>query len=301
MASNAVKLAVNYAWDHIHDDNHWYGEVKSNATVTAEYVMLYQALGLEKSLRCDCEALCQWLLSDQKPDGSWGIAPNYPGDVSTSTEAYLALKILGVCSETPAMRRACTFIRSAGGVAKVRFFTRIFLATFGLFPWKAVPELIPELIFMPSWASINIYSLSSWVRITIIPLLLLSHHQPVFELPNGKSPDNDFLNELWCDPTDKVVSYTKPVVELLKKDKIGLMFTIIDKVLYQLGGFRSFPFRAYARRQCVKWILDHQEAAGDLAGIFTSVHVGLLALRLEGFSMTDSCIVRGLEAVERFA
>lgn len=301
MASNAVKLAVNYAWDDVHDDGHWYGELKTNATITAEYVMLYQALGLEKSLCRDCEALCQWLLSDQNPDGSWGIAPNYPGDVSTSTEVYLALKILGVCTKTPAMQRACSFVKSAGGVAKVRIFTRIYLATFGLFSWKAVPELTPELIFMPSWAPINIYSFCSWARSTIIPLLILSHHQPVFELPNGKFADNDFLNELWCDPTDRVVLYTKPVVDLLKKEKAALLFTIVDKVIYQLGGLRSYPFRGYARRQCVKWILEHQEEAGDWAGIFPPMHVGLIALRLEGFSMTDTCIVRGLEAVERFA
>lgn len=33
------------------------------------------------------------LFSDQKPDGSWGISPgDYPGDISKTVEAYLALK-----------------------------------------------------------------------------------------------------------------------------------------------------------------------------------------------------------------
>lgn len=298
---NALKLAVNYAWGDVHDDGHWYGELKTNATITAEYVMLYQALGLERSLNYDREALCQWFMSQQNPDGSWGIAPNYPGDVSTTTEAYLALKILGVSIKRPEMQRACSFVKVVGGIAKVRIFTRIYLATFGLFPWGAVPELTVELILIPSWAPISIYSLSSWARSTVIPLLILSHHQPIFELPNGKSASNNFLDELWCNPTDKAVPYTKPIMDTLKTDRIALLFTIIDKLIYQLGGLRYFPLRGYARRQCVNWILEHQEAAGDWAGIFPPMHVGLLALRLEGFSMTDSCIVRGLEAVERFA
>ena len=34
--SNALKPAVNYAWDDAHDDGHWYGELKTSATVTAE-------------------------------------------------------------------------------------------------------------------------------------------------------------------------------------------------------------------------------------------------------------------------
>ena len=301
MSSRTLQLAANYAWDDVHNDGHWYGEMKTNATITAEYVMLYQALGLENNLERDREALSHWLLSDQNPDGSWGIAPDYPGDVSTTTEAYLALKILGTSVKNRAMQRACFFIRSVGGVAKVRIFTRIYLATFGLFPWKAVPELPAELILMPSWAPISIYSFSSWARSTIVPLLILSHHRPIYDLPNGRIADNGFLDELWLDPDDKVVAYTVELGKSLRTDKVSLLFTVIDKVIYQLGGLRGFPMRGYSRRQCVNWILEHQEVAGDWAGIFPPMHTGLLALTLEGFSITDSSIVRGLEAVERFA
>ena len=301
MSSKALQLASNYAWDDVHDDGHWCGEVKSNATITAEYIMLYQALGLEKSLERDREALSHWFLSDQNPDGSWAIAPNYPGDISTSTEAYLALKILGTSTKDPAMQRACSFIRSVGGVAKVRFFTRIYLATFGLFPWNAVPELPAELILLPSWAPINVYSFSSWSRSTLIPLLIVSHHRPIYELPNGRTADNGFLDELWLDPDDKEVAYTMDLAKSLRADRVTLLFTLIDKVLCQLGGLRRFPMRGYSRRQCVNWILEHQEVAGDWTGLFPPMHTGLLALSLEGFSMTDSSIVRGLKAVERFA
>ena len=301
MSSKALQQAANYAWDDVHDDGHWYGELKTNATITAEYVMLYQALGLEENLERDREALSHWFLSDQNPDGSWGIAPNYPGDVSTSTEAYLALKILGTSTKDPAMQRACSFIRSIGGIAKVRFFTRVYLATFGLFPWNAVPELPAELILLPSWAPINVYSFSSWSRSTLIPLLILSHHRPIYDLPNGRTADNGFLDELWLYPDDKNVAYSVDLRNSLRTDKVTLLFTIIDKVLCQLGGLRGFPMRGYSRRQCVNWILEHQEVAGDWAGIFPPMHTGLLALRLEGFGMTDSSIVRGLEAVERFA
>ena len=302
MDSSALRLAANYAWDDLYDDGHWYGEGRSNATITAEYVMLYQALGLNKSLDHDREALCQWFMSDQNLDGSWGIAPHYPGDVSTTTEAYIALKILRVSIKIPAMQRACCFVRSVGGVAKVRFFTRIYLAMFGLFPWKAVPELPAELILMPSWAPINIYSFSSWSRSTIIPLLIISHHRPVFRLPNGTSADNQYLDELWLDSTEKAVAYSAPILDTLKKmDTAAMFFTVIDKIIYQLGELRYFPSRDYSRRQCITWILEHQEPAGDWAGLFPPMHTGLLALRLEGLDMTDSRIIRGLEAVERFA
>lgn len=128
-------------------------------TITAEYIFLRQALGLD--LTTDGEAYRRWVLSDQKSDGSWGIAPNYSGDVSTSVEAYLALKLLNVPTTNPAMLRARQYILPAGGIVKVRVFTRIFLAMFGLFSWSAVPQLPSELILMPPSAPINIYTLSS--------------------------------------------------------------------------------------------------------------------------------------------
>ncbi|KAL5325582.1 hypothetical protein ACEPPN_006710 [Leptodophora sp. 'Broadleaf-Isolate-01'] len=295
----ALKSAIRYASDLARDDGHWCGELRSNATITAEYVFLRQALGLD--MEFDKRALCQWLLSDQNHHGSWSIAPDYPGDVSTTTEAYLALKILGIPADDPVMQRARDFVIEAGGIAKVRIFTRIYLAIFGLFPWDAVPELPAELILMPAVCPINIYTLSSWARSTVIPMLVMSHHQPVYALPNMKSSTNDFLDELWCNAAEKMVPYCLPLTELWKTDTTSFVFAAVDKVLHRLGGLRKFPTRDYARRKCIDWILAHQEKSGDWAGIFPPMQCGILALTLEGFSLDDPCVSRGLEAIERFA
>nr|ANM86693.1 putative squalene cyclase [Cladonia uncialis subsp. uncialis]AUW31003.1 putative squalene-hopene cyclase [Cladonia uncialis subsp. uncialis] len=294
-----LDLAVKYTCEVVKANGRSCGELRSNATITAEYVFLRQALELD--LKVDSDALCHWFFSEQKPDGSWSIAPSdYPGDVSTTTEAYLALKILGISSDAPPMQRARNFVITQGGVEKVRIFTRIYLATFGLFPWNSVPALPAELIFMPAWAPINIYKLSSWARNTIVPLLMVCHHRPIFPLPNGQSAHNDYLDELWSSPTQKAVPYRKALRELLWIDLVAFAFAFMDMVLSYLDGLRGFFLREHALRQCSTWILEHQEASGDWAGIFPPMHVGLLALILEGRSLSDSCVVRGLEAVERF-
>ena len=141
----------------------------------------------------------------------------------------------------------------SGGIAKVRFFTRIFLAAFGLFPWNSVPQLLPELILMPQLSHINVYTLSSWTRVTLIPLLLVRHHQPIYALPNGTSTDNDYFDELWCDPKNKNIPYSESFWDLLwKKEMTAIAFTALDSIVYYLGGLRYFPLRSYARQQCVK-------------------------------------------------
>ena len=146
LARECLESAAQFSRNIQHADGHWCGELRSNPTITAEYVFLNQAFGIDMS--GSRQALCQWLFSQQKDDGSWGIAPNYPGDISTTVESYLALKILQIPPESPAMHRARVFILSVGGLAKVRIFTRIYLATFGLFSWNDVPEMPVELVFV---------------------------------------------------------------------------------------------------------------------------------------------------------
>ena len=298
-AVEALHSAAEYSFKMRKDDGSWSGEVHANATFTAEYVFMRQALGF--SLQTDQEALCHWLLADQNLDGSWGLAPRHPGDVSTTTEAYLALKILKLPADAPAMCRAREFVISHGGIAKVGIYTRVWLATFGLIPWDAVPQLPMDLILMPSWSPVNIYTLASWARTTLIPLLLVRHHQPIYALSNGASADNDFLDELWCNPANKHVPYLPSLWNMLKQNDITTLgFSVLDKILCLFGGLRQFPMRKYIRQQLVDWILQHQEASGDWAGYWPPMHGGVLALLLEGFSIDDPVISSGLEAMERF-
>lgn len=148
LTRDCLVSATQYSNHTQRDDGHWCGELRANATISAEYVFLYQALELD--LTNSRDPLCQWLLSQQQVDGSWSIAPDYPGDVSTTVEVYLALKILNISPNDPAMERARVFILGAGGVSKIRVFTRVYLALFGLFSWDDVPELPAELIFVSS-------------------------------------------------------------------------------------------------------------------------------------------------------
>ncbi|KAI0805726.1 terpenoid cyclases/protein prenyltransferase alpha-alpha toroid [Xylaria sp. FL0064] len=256
------------------------------------------------SLEGDGDAIRKWLFAGQPEDGSWALAPGLPGNLSTTVEAYLALKILGVSASHPAMRQAHDFVLIHGGVARVRFFTRFFLATFGLFPWTAVPQMPAEIILMPTWATPNIYVLSSWARSVLIPLLIVRHHEPVYSLPNGHSPDNDFLDELWLEPSNKNVPYAPPLWDLFwgkDCDAIKWLFVAGDNVLEKLGGLKKGPQRRLARQRCIDWLLEHQEEQGDWAGYFSAMHPSIWALLLEGFPLQHKAVHLGLEAVERLA
>lgn len=158
-ARKSLQQAVEISFDNQQPDGHWFAEVSADVTFTCQYVMFKYAVGFD--LKEDGDALRCWLLQDQTEEGSWTLAPKNPGHLSTTVEAYLALRILGVPADDPVMLKARDFTIRHGGVAKVRFFTRFFLATFGLVPWSAIPQLPAEFILMPPLSPLNIYTLSS--------------------------------------------------------------------------------------------------------------------------------------------
>ncbi|WP_242392906.1 squalene--hopene cyclase [Anaeromyxobacter oryzisoli] len=303
-AGRAAAAAQDYLF-RIRRGDHWCAELESNTTITAEYVMLRQALGLDLSVRR--EQTVRYLFGRQKEDGSWGIAWNHPGDVSTTVESYFALRLLGVGVEDPRLCRAERFIRDAGGIEKVRVFTRINLALFGLFPWEAVPAVPPEVILLPSWAPINIYRLASWARSTMVPLFIVFHHRPVYALPGGRSTESPLLDHLWLDPAHKRVPYRPSVLAELRRSGLGwrAFFDGSDVVLRAHDAVRGIAplraLRARALRACEEWVLAHEETTGDFGGIFPPMVNGVLALTLQGYALDSEPVRRALAAIEAFS
>ena len=87
---------------------YWWGELESNNTMEAEYVMLSRFLGRRNPERE--RHIVNYLLHKQREDGSWPIYYGAPGDLSTSVECYFALKLCGQSRDAEPMRRARRFI-----------------------------------------------------------------------------------------------------------------------------------------------------------------------------------------------
>ncbi|KAL4812467.1 terpenoid cyclases/protein prenyltransferase alpha-alpha toroid [Aspergillus spinulosporus] len=252
----ALKRATAWATKEARNDGHWCGELKA---IPNEWIKL--------------------LLANQHDDGGWGLAASLPGDISTSVEAYFALKLLGLAPGHAAMLRARQFIISAGGIEKVRIFTRINLAIFGLYLWSAIPELPPEVVMIPTWVPFNIY-MSSWARSTVVPLTIVRHHEPCFWPTAMQKQGSAYLDELWCNPADKQVPYVSRISILLRSGLISSASVAVDYLLHKLNGMRFSPLNRVARRKCLAWILERQEQTG--------------------YSLDSAPVRGGLSSMERF-
>ena len=266
------------------EDGYWWAELESNATMAAEHLLLEHFLGTTEAERE--QGIVRYLLGLQCEDGSWPVYWGGPGDVSISTEAYFALKLAGVDPEREEMKRARAFIRSKGGVAATRIFTKLWLSLFGQFDWDALPAMPPESILMPVSSPLNIYMFASWARATIVAILVVWAYKPVVPIP-----DSAHVDELFLDPLDRrSIRFSRDRRPFTWRNA----FLAIDKALRAHERLPFKPLRKYALEQCERWIVEHQEADGTWGVIQPPSVYSLIALKAHGYSMDHPVMKKGL-------
>jgi squalene-hopene/tetraprenyl-beta-curcumene cyclase len=286
-----VERAQEYLRSRQHPGGYWWGELESNPTMEAEYLLL--TCFLEVVDRGRWRKLANYILSKQREDGSWGQYFGAPGDVSTSVECYFALKLAGIPPDAGEMRRAREFILSRGGVPRVRVFTKIWLSLFGQWEWKGTPVMPPELMFLPSWFPFNLYEFSSWARATLVPMLIILTERPVRPIPESAR-----IDELYPEPRDHT-DYSLPGPgELMGWRRF---FHIADRLLRLYRRVPVKPGRRQAVRRAIHWIVAHQEADGSWAGIKPPWVYSLIALKTLGYPTDHPVMKKGLEGFEGFA
>ena len=262
----------------------------------AEDLLLREFLGLHDD--ATIAAAARWIRSKQRDDGTWANFYGGPGDLSTTVEAYLALRLAGDQPHAPHMKQACAWILDQGGVEATRVFTRIWLALSGLWSWDELPVIPPELIYLPSWFPLNIYDWGCWARQTIVALAVVQSFRPsrplgisIDELktggPHGRAPG----------PRRSFDARPLPAAPS-SADPWSRVFNALDKALHLYRPVKSV--RRAALRRCAEWIIARQERDGCWGGIQPPWVYSLMALNLLGYEITHPIMQRGLSGLDRF-
>ena len=280
--ADAVDRAVAWLLERQAPEGWWTGELETNVTMTAEHVLLMRFLGLDVSDIRD--GAIRHILYNQRSDGSWALYYDGPADLSTTIEAYVALKVLGFDTAAPEMSRARKLIQTLGGLAHARVFTKIWMALFGVYPWEGIPSLPPELVYLPPTIPFNFYDFSCWARGTIAPLTIVVSRRPVRAL--GVNVDELFL----------------PGTEHLLNEVPGSGWLWwADLAMKAYERLPAQPGRAKARRDVANWVVERQELDGSWGGIQPPWVYSLIALDLEGYSLDHPVMRKGIEGMRRFA
>ena len=274
----------------------WQGELETNVTIDAEDLLLREFLGIRTAEQTDATA--RWIRLRQRPDGTWSNSYGGKPDLSTTVEAYVALRLAGDSPDAYHMAQAAGWIRTAGGIPATRVFTRIWLALFGEWSWDDLPVMPPELIYLPSWFPLNVSDWACWARQTIVPLTIVGSLRPVRSLAFG-------LSELRV-PTVAGAKGRPTAAAPAPADALwARVFGELDRALhvYHRHGLRAAPLRAVraaAIRRCTDWIIARQEKDGCWGGIQPPWVYSLIALNLLGYDLSHPVIARGLAALDSF-
>src|ERR671925_2445132 len=103
-ARAALGRACEHLFDLQHPEGWWKGELETNVTMDAEDLLLREFLGIREAAKT--ERTAAWIRSQQRADGSWANFFGGPGDLSTTIEAYVALRLAGDPPAAEHMRAA---------------------------------------------------------------------------------------------------------------------------------------------------------------------------------------------------
>jgi len=244
----------------------WVGELESNVTMTAQWLLLLEFLRLrdEETTR----RVTNELLARQRPDGLWSIYWEGEPDLPATLESYAALRLAGIDADDPRLAEARRFVQERGGIGGARVFTRMWLALVGLWDWDEIPEIPPELVLFPPWSRLSVYTFACWARQTMVALSIVRHYKPVHRLPPERA----------CHELD------------LGRQRRQSPLPV--------PGFR--PGREKALAYAERWLIDRQELDGSWGGIQPPWVWAIVALVCRGHGLESPYVRRALDGWKRF-
>jgi squalene-hopene/tetraprenyl-beta-curcumene cyclase len=293
-ARDEFAARVDFAIDHAqrsliaqqHPEGYWQAPLEANAEMNAEFIIFSRFMGESDS---ELEAkLKKFLLTIQQPDGSWHLFPGGEGDLSTSIEAYFALKLAGMRAGDEPMMAARRWILSRGGIDHCGTLARFYLAAMNQVPWSATPAMPIEIALLPNWFPFNMYELSSWARGTLFALMILQAARPAVQVDYREG-----VLELYIQPPH-FTKFGFPRGERLFS--LRNVFNLADKLLRFYNGHPARALRQRALDYAERWILAHQDADGSWGGIEPCYLLSAMALKALGYRNEHPVIRKALRA-----
>jgi squalene-hopene/tetraprenyl-beta-curcumene cyclase len=284
----AIETATEALVGNQQPDGHWVFALEADATIPAEYIMLMHYLDeIDEGLQ---QRIARYLRKIQGEDGGWPLFHGGEYDISATTKAYYALKLVGDDIEAPHMVRARQAILAKGGAARCNVFTRIALSLFGQTPWRAVPVMPVEIMLLPKWFPFHLTKVSYWSRTVIVPLLILMAKKPL-----AKNPRQVNIAELFLTPPFEERRY----MHATKKNFWATAFRWLDHVLRFVEPAFPKGLRERSIRGAVDFMEERLNGLDGLGAIFPAMANSVMAMECLGYAKDDPKLVIAKESLAK--
>ncbi len=281
----AIARSQQYLLSQQKPEGYWVGELIVDVTLVADTLAFYY---WDRSVDKEWERKAvNHIFSMQLPGGGWNIYHGGPAEVNATIKAYLALKLAGVSPTDPRMLRARQTARSLGGITRMNTFSKLYLALFGLFPWKYVPTIPCEVILIGKWFYVNFNEMSSWSRSMLVPLSIINHFKPTRNLKPGFN-----LDELYPEGFHERDLMLPRDPERFTWRNFFLWLDGLHKFAELFAQNNIHPFRKRALRTAEQWMLERFEGTDGLAAIFPAILNSIIALKALGYPNDHPQVVK---------
>ncbi|WP_331709999.1 squalene--hopene cyclase [Paenibacillus swuensis] len=272
-----------------------------NGTSTSAYfLILLKMLDYpnEKLLR----QLHQTILNLQHADGYWQLYPGEKGNLSATVDAYYALLVSGYSKPTDAsLVQAKEYIMRAGGLGNVtNVLSKVMLAVTGQVAWPLSVSIPLEILLLPPAGPLHFGQFSSYARVHLAPILLLSNKKFIIKSPYplqlrepaGSIPREDELDE------DYALQFLNSISKFQNADSREIPFLSSLKYgIYQLQGLPE-QLHQSAVTKAEQYMLERIEPDGTLYSYATSTILMIFALMSLGYAKDDPRISKAIEGLK---
>ncbi len=206
--------------------------------------------------------MAAYLRAHQNEDGGWGLHVEGASHVFTTVLSYVALRFLDVVPADPGLGRAQTFITAHGGPVASASWGKFVLAVLGLYDWKGLHPVPPELWLLPEALPIHPSRLWCHSRMVYLPMAYLygrSSTAPLDALLSAIRaelyPDTPWETIDWRAARDTVSSTDRYVP---RSSLVSTAFRVLDAV----ERFGPAGLRAKALARVLAIIRAEDEATG---------------------------------------
>jgi len=285
-----IEQAAAALFDEQRPDGHWIFELEADATIPAEYVLLKHYLG-ETDERGLEPKIAHYLRRTQRADGGWPLVHDGAFDMSATTKAYFALKMIGDSPDAEHMRRARAAVLARGGAANTNVFTRILLALFDIVRWNSVPVMPVEIMLLPRWFPFHLSKISYWARTVIVPLLVLQALKP-----KAVNRRRIRIDELFLEPPHSI---GRPPKAPHQSWRWFLLFEFIDTILRRIEPLFPAKTRRRAIDQAVAFVRERLNGEDGLGAIFPAMANSVMMFDVLGYPKSDPAAAVARDSIDK--
>jgi len=179
----ATEKAVHYLLTQQKAAGDFEGEMVWCTMILAQSVIVRTIVGKPYSDQ-DRKKIYRHFKVSQATDGSFGMHPESPGYVFFTTLAYVALRLLGFESKDPLLARAHQWLNlQPVGVKGIPTWGKFWLAILGLYDYRGLNAIPPELFMLPEWLPFHPKKFYSHTRLIYLGIATIAGKRYVAPLP----------------------------------------------------------------------------------------------------------------------